>query len=125
MITSHSLPGPENVTRVTLPNGITILVRSNYNSPTVTLNGYLHVGSLFDSDEKLGLADFATTSLMRGTKTRSFEQIYDALEAVGAQLGIASGTHTTGFSSRALVEDLGLVLELLSDCLRSPICEDL
>ena len=121
MITSHSLPGPDNVTRVALPNGINILVRPNFNSPTVTLNGYLHVGSLFDSEEKLGLADFATTSLMRGTETRSFEQIYDALETVGAHLGIASGTHTTGFSSRALVEDLGLVLELLSDCLRNPI----
>ena len=117
---SHSLPGPDDVARTVLPNGITILVRSNFNSPSVTLNGYLSVGSLYDSDEKLGLADFATTSLMRGTQTRSFEQIYDALEAVGAHLGFASGTHTTGFSSRALVEDLGLILELLADCLKNP-----
>ena len=121
MTNSHSLPGPDNVTRIVLSNGIILLVRSNFNSPSVTLNGYLSVGSLFDSDEKLGLADFATSALMRGTQTRSFEQIYDALEAVGAHLGFASGTHTTGFSSRALVEDLGLVLELLADCLRNPV----
>ena len=121
MTNSHSLPGPNDIQRVELPNGITILVRSNFNSPSLTISGYLPVGSLFDTDEKLGLADFATTSLMRGTQTRSFEQIYDSLESVGANLGFAAGTHTTGFSGRALVEDQGLVFELLADCLRNPV----
>jgi zinc protease len=121
MKTFQSLPGSDDVTRLTLPNKITILVRSNFNSPSISLGGYFGAGSLFDSDEKLGLADFATTALMRGTQTRSFEEIYDALEAVGAHLGFSAGTHTSGFSSRALVEDLPLVLDLLSDCLRNPI----
>jgi zinc protease len=121
MSNSHSLPGPDDITRVVLPNNIIILVRSNFNSPSATLSGYLHSGSLFDSDEKLGLSDFATTSLMRGTQTRSFEQIYDSLESVGAQLGFSAGTHTTGFSGRALVEDLPLIFELLADCLRNPV----
>jgi len=116
----HSLPGPENITRVILPNGITILTRSNFNSPSVTLSGYLNAGSLFDSDEKLGLADFATSALMRGTEKRTFEQIYDALESVGASMGFSAGTHTAGFSGRALVEDLPLLFELLSECLRAP-----
>jgi len=117
----QSLPGSDDVTRLTLPNNITILVRSNFNSPSVSLSGYFAAGSLFDSDEKLGLADFATTALMRGSQSRSFEEIYDALEAVGAQLGFSAGTHTAGFSGRSLVEDLPLVLDLLADCLRNPI----
>jgi zinc protease len=118
---SHALPGPDDITRIELPNHITVLVRSNFNSPSVTLNGYLATGSLFDSDEKLGLSDFATSSLMRGTQTRSFEQIYDALESVGAHLGFSAGTHTTGFSGRALVEDLPLLFDLIEDCLLNPI----
>jgi zinc protease len=117
---SHSLPGPDDITRIVLPNGITLLTRSNFNSPSATLSGYFPVGSLFDSDEKLGLADFAAISLMRGTQTRSFEQIYDALESVGANLGFSAGTHTSGFSGRALVEDLPLLFDLLADCLRNP-----
>ena len=103
MSASPSLPGPENITRAVLPNGITILTRSNFNSPSVTLSGYLSAGSLFDSDEKLGLADFVTSALMRGTERHTFEQIYDALESVGASLGFSAGTHTAGFSGRALV----------------------
>jgi zinc protease len=120
MSASHSLPGADDITRSVLANGITILVRSNFNSPSVTFSGYIATGSLFDPDEKLGLADFATSSLLRGTQTRSFEQIYDALESVGAHLGFSAGTHSSGFSGRALVEDLPLLFELLADGLRNP-----
>ena len=121
MSAAHSLPGPENITRVVLPNGITILTRSNFHSPSVTLSGYINSGSLFDSDEKLGLADFTASALMRGSEKRSFEQIYDALESVGATLGFSAGTHTTGFSGHALVEDLPLLFELTSEALRAPV----
>lgn len=120
MSSSHALPGPETITRVVLPNGITILTRSNFNSPSVTLSGYFSAGSLFDSDEKLGLADFVASSVMRGTEKRSFEEIYDALESVGASMGFSAGTHTAGFSGHALVEDLPLLFELASESLRTP-----
>ncbi len=123
--TSHpntpSLPGPDDITRTVLPNGITILTRSNFNSPSATLSGYFPAGSLFDSDEKLGLADFTTVALMRGTEKRTFEQIYDSLESVGATLGFAAGTHTASFGGRALVEDLPLLFELLAETLRQPV----
>ncbi len=114
------LPGPEDILRVELPNGITVLARANFNSPSVVIQGYLEVGSLFDPDEKLGLADFTAEMLMRGSATRSFLEIYDALESAGASLGFSGGTHTTGFSGRALSEDLDLLLELLAHALRQP-----
>ena len=41
MNASHSLPGPQDITRTVLPNGITVLVRSNFNSPSFTLSGFL------------------------------------------------------------------------------------
>jgi zinc protease len=81
----------------------------------------LIAGSLFDDDAKLGLAGFTADTLMRGTAQRSFHEIYDALESAGASLHISGGTHTTGFGSKALVEDLGLLLELLSESLRHPV----
>jgi zinc protease len=118
---AHALPGPDDITRVSLNNGITILVRSNFNSPSVFVNGYLPVGSLFDTDEKLGLADFTASALMRGTAQHNFQQIYDALESTGASLGIGGGTHTTGFSGKALSEDIDLLLGLISEALREPV----
>ena len=120
MSPKHSLPGADDITRVSLPNGITVLVRANPSSPSASLSGYLQAGSLFDSDEKLGRSTFATAALMRGTQSMSFEQIYNELESVGAGLGFSSGAHTTGFSGRALAEDLPLLFNLLSAALRSP-----
>lgn len=116
-----SLPGPDDITRTVLPNGIVVLVRSNFASPSVVLSGYINAGSIFEPDKKLGLADFTATALMRGTRRRSFQKIYDAVESVGASLGFNGGTHTTSFNGRSLSEDLPLLLNLLADSLRHPI----
>lgn len=116
----HTLPGPEDITRVVLPNGIVVLARANFNSPSVVINGHFPAGNLYDSDEKLGLADFTATALMRGTQHRNFQQIYDALESAGASLNFGGGTHTASFGGKALAEDLDLLLELLADGLLRP-----
>src|ERR1051325_6606704 len=116
----NSLPGPDDITREVLPNGITILTRSNFNSPSVVVSGYFGAGSLMDPEDKLGLAEYTSYALMRGTKTRTFDQIYNELEAVGASLGFSSGVHTSGFNGRSLAEDLPLLLKLLSESLTVP-----
>jgi zinc protease len=118
--TAQSLPGADDITRIALPNGIAVLVRSNFASPSVVLSGYLNAGSIFEPDKKMGLADFTATALMRGTHQRSFQKIYDSIESVGASLGFNGGTHTTSFSGRSLAEDLPLLLDLLADSLRRP-----
>src|SRR5574341_2061437 len=117
----HSLPGPEDIGREVLANDIMVLTRSNFNSPSVSISGYIWAGSLLDPDEKLGLADFTASALMRGTAHHSFDEIYNELESVGASLGFDSGLHTIGFHGRALAEDLPLLLGLLSEILRQPV----
>ena len=116
----NSLPGPDDIHREVLSNGITILTRSNFNSPSVVISGLFDAGALFDPDEKLGLADFVTSALMRGTQRRSFDEIYQALESVGASLGFNTGVHKSGFHGRSLAEDLPLLLDLLSESLMQP-----
>ncbi|MBX3037098.1 MAG: insulinase family protein [Anaerolineales bacterium] len=119
-LAKSSFPSAEDVHQVTLSNGITVLARSNFNSPSISMGGYLPAGAIFESDEKLGLADFVSTSLMRGTQTRNFDQIYNELESVGASMGFDSGVHNTNFGGRALVEDLPLLLQLLAESLQTP-----
>jgi zinc protease len=116
----HSLPGADDIHRVELSNGIVVLARANFNSPSVVVSGYLHAGGLLDSDDKLGLADFTSTALMRGTQRREFQKLYDELESVGASFGYNSGTHFAGFGGRSLVEDLPLLLDVMADTLQNP-----
>ncbi len=115
------LPGPEDITRVTLENGITVLTRSNFNSPSVFIGGYLACGSMFDPLEKLGLASFTAVCLMRGTQRRGFQEIYEALESAGASLGFGASVHNVSFGGRALSEDLPLLLTLLAEALCQPV----
>jgi zinc protease len=121
---TNSYPGADDITRVELPNGIVILTRPNFDSHSITLSGYLEVGGLIDPEEKLGLADFTAFALMRGTKRRDFQEIFNVLESAGASLGFTGSTHTTGFGGKALAEDLDLLLESLADPLRYPIFPD-
>lgn len=118
---AHSLPGSDDIYRAVLSNGIVVLARANFNSPSTVISGYLMAGSLSDPDDRLGLAGFVSQGLMRGTQRRSFQEIYDALESAGASLGIDGGTHTTGFGGKALAEDLDLLIELLAEVLQKPI----
>ena len=115
-----SIPGSDDITRVELDNGVVVLARENPNSQSVTIRGYLSVGSLLEPDEKLGLADFVAAALMRGTARREFRAIYDSLESIGASFGFSGGTHTTGFGGRSLAQDLPLLLDLMNEGLREP-----
>ncbi len=116
----HALPGPDDITRQELDNGITVLARSNFNSPTLSIKGYVTTGSLLDPDKKLGLSYLTASGLMNGTEKHDFQSLYNEIESVGARLNFSAGTLTTSFSAHSLKEDLHLILELISNSLRSP-----
>jgi len=116
----HALPGADDITRAELANGIIVLSRANFNSPSIVISGYFPAGALFDPDEKLGLADFTAAALLRGTSQRNFQDIYDALESAAASLTFSAGTHSVSVHGRALAEDLDLLLGLLAEALRQP-----
>jgi len=120
-LTLHSLPGPDDIVRKELPNGIVVLTRLNLSSLSVVVTGYLSAGAIFEADDKLGLAGFTALALMRGTAQHSFQQIYDRLESNGASLGLDGGTHSISFYGHALVEDLDLLVGTLAESIRQPV----
>ena len=67
----RSLPGPQDVLRRTLPNGITVLARENWSAPSVVVEGYIQVGNLDEPAELTGLASFTAGMLGRGTRRRT------------------------------------------------------
>lgn len=120
-LATTSLPGPGNIATQTLDNGLRVLVRENHNSPSLVLAGYLPGGAVLETPEQAGLSAFTASLLLRGTATRSFEQINEAVESAGASLSIYSGRHTVGFEGKALAEDFSLLLDVLADALQRPV----
>lgn len=117
---SMTLPGPDTITRHVLANGSVILVRENFASPSVVIHGLLPGGSVDEPAEKAGLAAFTGALLMHGTQTRTFHEINETIEAVGASLNVRGGLHMTGFGGKCLAEDLPLIAEVMADVLRRP-----
>jgi zinc protease len=117
----NAFPGPEDITKEILPNGITILVRSNFNSPTLSMRGYLLSGSIHDPDDKLGLSYMTSHGLMNSTQFNDFQSLYNKIESAGARLSFSSGTLITSFNAHALSEDLQLMLNIAAESLRYPI----
>ena len=109
----NHLPGEDNIQRAEFPNGIIVLTKSNFQSPSVIISGYLNCGSINDPKEKLGLSLFTSFALMRGSVLHRYRKIYNELETVGATLGFGSSIQTTSFGGRSLVEDLPLLLKTL------------
>lgn len=120
MTDSHNYPSSATIHRETLPNGITVLVYERPGSQSVIIDGYLRAGALAETPAQCGLANFTAVSLMRGSQQYSFDDIYEQLEAVGAELGFSSGYHLTSFTAQALAEDADLVLNLIASVMRQP-----
>ena len=116
----YAYPGPDDVLRKTLPNGVTLLARENFASPSVVVHGYVEAGSEDEPREKCGLASFSFDVMERGTERRAFDQLYEEVESVGASFGMGGGTHITSFGGKGLAEHLPLLLDILGDSLRNP-----
>ena len=112
--------GPDTIKRVQTANGITVLVRPNPSAPVVVLEGCLRAGSVDEPAEKAGLASFTASLVSRGSAHYDFDRYNEAVESVGASVGVGGGTHIANFGSESLVEDFPLIVEILADILRRP-----
>ncbi|MGQ9548338.1 MAG: M16 family metallopeptidase [Roseiflexus sp.] len=110
--------------RYELPNGLVALVQRNAAAPTVSVYGEIRVGAVNEPPEKNGLSAFTGAALIRGTGRRTFQEIVAITEAVGASVNAGGGMHSTGFAGRSLNEDVALILEILSDMMRTPVFPD-
>ncbi len=116
-----AIPGPADIIHHQLPNGITVLIRENHHAQSVIITGSLNAGAIFEPPEKQGMVGFTASALMRGTATRDFATIHEALESSGASLHFGGNMHSLSFGGKSLGEDLPLLLELLADTLMNPI----
>jgi zinc protease len=113
--------GPHTIRRFTLSNGIKLIVQENHVSPSVVVRGHLWVGAIHDPVEKMGLSRFTALGVGRGTATRTFQEINELTESVGANVFVSGGRHLTSFGGKSLIEDFDLLVDILSDVLQHPV----
>ena len=119
-----SYPGPDNIQKFDLANGLRLLVYENMAVDLVVVDALWRAGALAVPREKAGLADLTAAMLLRGTEHRSFSQIYAELESVGASLYFDGGRQVSEFGGTCLSEDLPMLLGLAAEALTRPTFPD-
>lgn len=107
-------------TRVVLQNGITVLVKANHTSPTVSIVVGVRTGAYADPPEKDGTAALCARVLDRGTAKRTAEAIADDLDGRGASLSVIAARHQMALAATCLADDFEAVLTLVADVARHP-----
>jgi zinc protease len=100
-----------------LANGLRVLIREDARLPLVAMSVVFRGGLLAETAQKSGITRLTAKTLLKGTKTRTAEQIADQIEAVGGSISSDAGNNSFSVSLDVTKPDLKLGVELLADIL--------
>ena len=107
-----------------LPNGLRLLVREDHKLPFVDFGVFCKGGVLAETAGNNGITKLMSRMLLKGTKTRTAEQIADNIENVGGAINAFSGNNSFGVTAHAMSDDLDLILDTLADVIEDPTFPD-
>lgn len=109
--------------KMTLTNGLTVLVLRDSKLPTVSMTLSLRAGSFFEPKEKTGLAELTASMLEEGTKSRTSEQIAELTDRLGASASAdgGQGSRWASVSAAGMSEDADTLMGLVADMARNPV----
>jgi zinc protease len=112
------------VTKVVLPNGVTLLTKQDKNVPLVHIRGYFHGGSRLETAESNGAFNLMARMMRRGTRTRSADDIAREMDSMGGSLATGSAEDYFFCNMDVLSENfdagLGLMADLMANATFSP-----
>ena len=105
------------IQKIELSNGLRLLVREDPRLPLVSMTAVFRGGLLAETPQTNGITQLMAKTLLKGTATRTAEQIADTIEAVGGNIGSDAGNNSFSITLDVTEPDLKLGAELLSDVL--------
>jgi zinc protease len=105
------------VQKFELSNGLRLLVREDARLPLVAIGAVFRSGLLAETPQTNGITRLMAKALLKGTTTRTAEQIANEIEAVGGSMSSEASNNTFNVSLEVTKPDVKLAVELLSDVL--------
>jgi zinc protease len=112
------------IQKIELSNGLRLLVREDLRLPLVSIAAVFRGGLLAETRETNGITRLMAKVLLKGTKTRTAEQIADTIEAVGGSIGSDAGNNSFSVAVDVTQPDLRLGVEILADVLLNATMPD-
>ena len=100
-----------------------LITKSIDTAPVVSIQAMLLGGTRFETEKSNGIFHLMTNLLLKGTKDRSAEVLFEEIEAKGGSIGTISGHNAFGITLSLLRQDIEYGLECLADVLLNPVFE--
>jgi zinc protease len=104
----------------TLPNGLQVVAILHHEQPAVTMRLLIRAGTSSDPKGKLGLAHLAASLLDQGTKTKSAQEVNDAIDFIGGAMGAGAATDLTFCNMVVMKDSFEKGMRMLSELAREP-----
>ncbi|MBM3890757.1 MAG: insulinase family protein, partial [Verrucomicrobia bacterium] len=105
------------VKKFTLPNGLCVLVREDHRLPFVNFYAACKGGLLAETEANNGVTTLMAKLLLKGTKSRTAEQIAGEIESGGGSISATGGNNSIGVSIEVLKPDFNKAVNVLADVL--------
>jgi zinc protease len=112
-------PAPPVIRRV-LPNGLTVIVRPEPSVGVMAASLQVRAGSLFETSDTAGIANFLHRVMLRGTKRYSALELTDAIEDLGGSLDASGDVEYAEVRGTALARNWEPLLALVAEVALRP-----
>jgi len=105
---------------IVLGNGLKLIVREDHSSNVIALQTFVGTGLASEPRGKEGIASLTQQLLLKGTTSRSEDELFEALENLGAHIGTGVLDDMAHLSLVATADTLDRALPLYLDALLHP-----
>ncbi len=112
------------MTRVTLENGMEVILKENHSSPMISSLVFIRAGAKYEDDFNNGVTHLLEHLLFDGTKNRSREEISKGIENHGGYINAFTRKDLTAYMVLMPKEYIELGLEIQADQLFNSIFPD-
>jgi zinc protease len=109
------------IQKIELANGLKLLVKEDHRLPFVEFRALFQGGVLAETAASNGTTMLLAKMLIKGTATRSAEEIATEIESVGGQIDSYGGNNSFGVNAEVLSSDFNIGLDLLADVVLHPV----
>ncbi|WP_275315375.1 M16 family metallopeptidase [Tenacibaculum bernardetii] len=109
-----------NVWNDELANGIKVFGIKNSEVPLVRFNLVIDGGQLLEKMDKLGVANLTARLMNRGTKNKTVAELQEAIQELGASIGVYSSKENITISGTTLAKNYTETINLVEEMLLEP-----
>lgn len=109
------------IKKTKLSSGLTVVTNTNKSVQTMIAAVGVHTGNKNELEQEIGLSHALEHMVFKGTETRTYEDINNAVEGEGAYFNAFTGNEQTVYYIKGLKTHIDMAIDILSDQVQNSI----